>query len=80
MLLTTYGRKSGKKYVRPVGYFMDGDNYSLMAAYGGGDKHPGSYWNAAKNNRPVEIEIKGKTMTVDVIDAQGEDYERCYKI
>ena len=80
LLLTTYGRKSGKKYVRPVIYLKDGNDYTVMAAYGGSDKHPGWYWNAAKGTKPVQIEVKGEVIPVTVSDTEGTEYDRLYQI
>ena len=47
LLLTTLGRKSGKPYRTPLIYGRDGDNYVVMASYGGAPKDPDWYVNLA---------------------------------
>ena len=45
LLLTTRGRKSGKPRRTPLIYGRDGDDYVVMASYGGAPKHPDWYVN-----------------------------------
>lgn len=49
LLLTTVGRKTGKARTRPLGYFMDGDHYVVVASNAGLDHHPAWYGNLAAN-------------------------------
>ena len=49
LLLTTTGRKSGKRRTSPVMYIRDGQDH-IIAAHGGGyDKHPAWYHNLVAN-------------------------------
>ena len=78
LLLTTIGRKSGKKHTTPVMYLQDNDDYLISASAAGAPKNPSWYWNAAKGTAPVEIQVGSQTMTVDVTDLQGEERDKSY--
>lgn len=39
LLLTSLGRKSGKKRSVPLSYMEDGSNYVIVASYGGKDNN-----------------------------------------
>jgi F420H(2)-dependent quinone reductase len=41
LLLTTTGRKTGKKRTLPLVYIMDSSAYVITASAGGADKNPG---------------------------------------
>ena len=41
LLITTFGRKSGKPYTNPVVYIQDAQGYLVAASTGGMDWHPG---------------------------------------
>src|SRR6185295_20299584 len=43
LLLTTTGRKSGKRYTTPLLYLADGDNLVVIASNGGSDRDP-DWW------------------------------------
>jgi deazaflavin-dependent oxidoreductase (nitroreductase family) len=45
LLLTTRGRKSGQARRTALIYAKDGDNYVVMASYGGSPTHPDWYLN-----------------------------------
>jgi proline iminopeptidase len=49
LLLTTTGRKSGKKFVFPLFYGEVGDSYFVVASKGGAPHHPGWYRNILAN-------------------------------
>lgn len=55
-LLTTYGRKSGRKRTVPLLYLADGANIVLVASQGGAPTHPAWYLNLeARSGAEVEI-------------------------
>jgi F420H(2)-dependent quinone reductase len=55
-LLTTAGRKSGRRRNVPLLYFRDGDDFVVVASQGGAPQHPGWYFNLQANpNAEVEI-------------------------
>ncbi len=62
LLLTTTGRKSGKKRTTPLGYFEHEGNYVIIASNGGADKHPAWYLNL-KSDPEVSVEIKDKKIS-----------------
>ena len=45
LLLTTTGRKSGRKYIFPLFYGKAGNSYFIVASKGGAPDHPGWYKN-----------------------------------
>ncbi|MEX2157940.1 MAG: nitroreductase family deazaflavin-dependent oxidoreductase [Dehalococcoidia bacterium] len=49
LLLTTTGRKSGRKRTTPLLYLRDGQDVVIVASYGGSPKHPTWYGNLVAN-------------------------------
>jgi deazaflavin-dependent oxidoreductase (nitroreductase family) len=64
LVLTTKGRKSGKIFSTPVGYFERDGGYLIVASNGGGAAHPSWYHNIKGNPDDVMIQIKDKEMKV----------------
>lgn len=62
LLLTTTGRKTGKKRITPLGYFEYDGYYVISATYAGLDIHPAWFHNL-KNNPEVELQIQDKRLT-----------------
>ena len=59
VILTTTGRKSGKKRTTMLtAPIHDDQRVVLVASYGGDDRHPAWYLNL-RDNPDVELEIKG---------------------
>jgi len=56
MLLTTVGRKSGRKWTVPLLYLRDGERVLCVASKGGMDHHPLWYHNLVANPE-VEVQI-----------------------
>ena len=56
LLLTTIGRKTGKKRIAPLGYFEHDGSYVITASNAGFDTHPAWFHNL-KNHPQVELEI-----------------------
>ena len=63
LLLTTTGRKSGKRRTTPLIYIMDGPAYVVTASAGGADKHPAWFFNVRSNSQAT-IQVKDKRMNV----------------
>jgi F420H(2)-dependent quinone reductase len=63
LLLTTTGRKTGKKRTLPLTYIMDGSAYVITASAGGADKHPGWFFNIRSNPQAI-IHVKDKHIRV----------------
>jgi deazaflavin-dependent oxidoreductase (nitroreductase family) len=60
ILVTTAGRKSGKKRTSPLLFVRDGDDYVVVASWGGSDQHPHWFLNLRANPR-VTVEDHGRT-------------------
>ena len=56
LILTTTGRKSGRKRSTPLFFARDGESYAIIASNGGEDRYPG-WWYNVKANPEVEIEV-----------------------
>lgn len=61
LLLTTTGRKTGKARTTPLGYFVDGQDYIVVASNGGRPAKPAWYLNLAQTPQ-VSIQIGAKTV------------------
>jgi F420H(2)-dependent quinone reductase len=76
LLLTTRGRKSGKKRTTPLMYTRDGDNLVLIASVGGAPRHPGWYHNL--QGQEAEVQIGSERRSVRARDAEGAERERLW--
>ncbi len=56
LILTTTGRKSGRKRSTPLYFIRDGRDYVIIASNGGEDRYPG-WWHNIKKDPDVEIQI-----------------------
>ncbi|MEW5986541.1 MAG: nitroreductase family deazaflavin-dependent oxidoreductase [Chloroflexota bacterium] len=77
LLLTTTGRKTGKKRTTPLGYFEDDGAYVIIASAGGSDKHPAWYYNL-KSNPQVAIQVGNRRMTAVAETADPETRQRLW--
>ncbi len=55
LLLTFTGRKSGKRYITPVGYMREGNTITILT------KWFRPWWRNFQKTAPVELLIEGKT-------------------
>jgi F420H(2)-dependent quinone reductase len=62
LLLTTIGRKTGKKRITPLGYFEDDGSYVITATNAGFDTHPAWFHNL-KSHPQVALQIGSKQWT-----------------
>jgi deazaflavin-dependent oxidoreductase (nitroreductase family) len=58
LLLTTTGRKSGRKITKPLIYQPHGDDYLVVASKGGAPRPPEWYLNLEANPE-VEVQVRG---------------------
>jgi len=58
LLLTTTGRKSGRKITKALIYQPNGDDYLVVASRGGAPNHPEWYLNLEANPE-VEVQVRG---------------------
>jgi hypothetical protein len=61
LLLTTTGRRTGKRRTRQLAYVRDGDRYVLCASNGGSPTHPGWYHNLSATG----LHLRGPRRGVD---------------
>jgi deazaflavin-dependent oxidoreductase (nitroreductase family) len=71
LLLTTTGRKTGKKRTTPLGYFIENGNYVITASNAGFDTHPAWFHNLRTNPR-VQIEVQNQEMQAEADIASAE--------
>ena len=57
MLITVTGRKTGKKYTTPVGFYRDGDTLWVLSS------RDRTWWRNVQNGAEVEMRIRGKDVT-----------------
>ena len=63
MLLTTKGRRTGKRRTIPVIYLQDGSCFIIAAAYAGSDTNP-TWWLNLQASGEAVIQIKRQTIPV----------------
>lgn len=79
ILLTTQGRKSGKKRTSPLLFVRDGDDYVVVASWGGSDTHPHWFLNLRSNPR-VTVEDHGRTVqAVAHVVEDSTQYEQIWQ-
>ncbi len=57
MLLTVTGRKTGKKYTTPVGFYSDGDFLWILSS------RDRTWWRNLRGGAEVEMRLRGKDVT-----------------
>ena len=72
LLLTTVGRKTGKKHTTPLGYFMDNGSYVITASNAGFDTNPAWFHNLRANPH-VMIEVKDQRMEAEAKIAEPKN-------
>lgn len=77
LLLTTTGRKTGKKHTVPVMYLSESPNYIITASNNGGEKPP-AWWLNLKGNPQATIEIGGDMKLVTIEQAGPEEKKRLW--
>lgn len=77
LLLTTTGRKSGKKHTTPLVVEAEGDRAYIIASKGGYPTHPTWYLNL-KANPEVTIERGGETYQATAVEVEGAERDRIY--
>ena len=71
LLLTTTGRKSGKKRTVPLGFLRDGSSYVIIASYGGQPRNPAWFFNL-QSHPEATIEVKKRQVQVKTETANPE--------
>ena len=79
VLLTTTGRKSGKRITSPLNAGRDGDNFIVIASAGGADWHP-SWWLNLKANPNAALQLDNQTIPVRMEEiTEPTEKERLWK-
>lgn len=71
LLLTTTGRRTGKKRTTPLGYFEHEGYYAITASNAGFDRHPAWFHNL-KSHPQVEVQVQDKRLTAIAEPAEPE--------
>lgn len=77
LLLSTTGRRTGRRRTTPLTYTTDGDNLVLVASYGGDDHHPDWYLNLTAHPL-VEVEREGRVEQRMARTATAEEKARLW--
>ncbi len=71
LLLTTTGRKTGKKRTTPLGYFEHDGGYILIGSNAGMDTHPAWFHNLTHQPRAT-IQVKDRQLEVTAETAKPD--------
>jgi deazaflavin-dependent oxidoreductase (nitroreductase family) len=77
VLLTTTGRKTGKRRTVPLCSFRDGDDVVVIASYGGLDQPP-AWWLNLQANPQAEVQDSGTRRQVIARNAGPEERARLW--
>lgn len=81
LLLTTVGRRTGKRRTAALVYAKDGDSFVVVASNGGADRPPGWLHNV-KADPAVEVQIGRRRFdaAATAIGPDDADYDRLWKL
>jgi deazaflavin-dependent oxidoreductase (nitroreductase family) len=79
LLLTTTGRKTGRRRTTPVLYVRDGNRLVIVASNSGRAMDP-SWWTNLKRNPIGMVQVKGLKETVYAQRAIGSEKERLWRL
>jgi F420H(2)-dependent quinone reductase len=77
LLLTTVGRKTGKRRTVPVQYLAEGETLVVVASNGGKSTHPAWFLNLRAEPR-VEVETGRVRTVMHAREATAEERERLW--
>ena len=72
LLLTTKGRKSGKRRTTPLLYLKEGANWAVAGSNAGGDLHP-TWWLNLKAHPVAAVQIQNTIKEVRAREASEEE-------
>jgi deazaflavin-dependent oxidoreductase (nitroreductase family) len=78
LLITTYGRKTGKPHTNPVVYIRDGKDYLVSASTGGMAWNPAWYFNL-KDHPDIKIQVGNQRFDVHAEITLGKDRNQLYE-
>jgi len=79
LLLTTTGRRTGRRRTTPLTFFRDGDEVVLVASAGGSDRAPAWALNLAAGPR-AEITVGSETRPVRARQATPGERDRLWPV
>jgi deazaflavin-dependent oxidoreductase (nitroreductase family) len=79
LLLTTTGRRSGKKRTSPLIYGRHGDDFLVVASKGGSDAPP-AWWVNLQADPVAEIQVRDERIRVRARDATPEEKPELWRI
>lgn len=79
LMVHTVGRKTGKPRTTALTYAKDGDDYVIVASYGGSPQHPAWFLNLEANPR-VEVQVGRRRQPATARVAQGDERERLWRL
>jgi len=79
LLLTTTGRKTGRKRTTPLLYIRDGNRLVIVASNGGRPLDP-SWWRNLKHNPIAMVQVKDVKQTIYAQRAVGSEKERLWQM
>jgi F420H(2)-dependent quinone reductase len=79
LLLTTTGRRSGKRRTATLTYFRDGADLVVIGSFGGSDQPPAWWLNLQRDPR-ASVLIGGTTSNVTARAATAEEHDRVWPL
>ncbi len=77
LLLTTTGRKSGKRYTTPLTYMEDGENLVIIASNNGSDTDP-NWWRNLKADPQAMVQVGSQYKELHAEAALGAGRDRLW--
>jgi deazaflavin-dependent oxidoreductase (nitroreductase family) len=77
LLLTTVGRKSGRKLTMPLIFGRSGEDYVVVASKGGAPQHPAWYLNL-RDNPDVQVQVKAEKFAARAHTADAAERARLW--
>ncbi len=75
LLLTTTGRRSGRKHTTPMVFTRDGDRLLVYASKAGAPEHPDWYLNLVASSA-VTVEVGTERYAATAVPLEGEERDR----
>jgi F420H(2)-dependent quinone reductase len=79
LLLTTTGRRSGKRRTVPLTYFEDGDALVVVGSKGGAPRHPAWYLNLVADPQ-VEAQVGSEQRRLHARRASNDEAARLWPV
>src|SRR5262245_10122949 len=79
LMLHTVGRRTGEPRTTSLTYARDGDDYLIVASYGGAPRHPAWFLNV-RAHPEVEVQVGRDRRRATARVAEGEERERLWRL